>query len=85
MEIHKAMQYLKQRDFESAIEVFKSFEKKDKQMMARAATNISFLYFIEKNYRNAEKYADIAIKNDRYNAKALVNKGNCLFIKEEFE
>jgi len=54
-------------------------------MMARAATNISFLYFIEKNYRNAEKYADIAIKNDRYNAKALVNKGNCLYIKEEFE
>lgn len=54
-------------------------------MMARAATNISFLYFIEKNYRNAEKYADIAIKNDRYNAKALVNKGNCLFLKEEYE
>ena len=53
--------------------------------MARAATNISFLYFIEKDYKNAEKYADIAIKTDRYNAKALVNKGNCLYQRGEFE
>lgn len=85
IEIHRSMQFLKERDLQSAIEVFKSFEKKDKHLMARAATNISFLYFIEKDYKNAEKYADIAIKNDRYNAKALVNKGNCLFIKEEYE
>jgi intraflagellar transport protein 88 len=83
--IHKAVQYMKQRNFDQAIEVFKSFEKKDKAMMARVATNISFLYFIEKDLKNAEKYADIAIKNDRYNAKALVNKGNCLFIREEYE
>jgi hypothetical protein len=32
----------------------------------------------------AEKYADLAIRNDRYNALALVNKGNCLFVKSEF-
>ena len=53
--------------------------------MARASTNISFLYFIERDWTNAEKYADMAIKNDRYNAKALVNKGNCLFVNEDFE
>jgi len=33
----------------------------------------------------AEKYADLAYTHDRYNAKALVNKGNCLLVKGEFE
>ena len=83
--ILKAEQYIKMKDYEKAIEVFKSFEKKDQNLMARAATNISFLYFIEKDYKNAEKYADIAIKTDRYNAKALVNKGNCLYQRGEYE
>lgn len=52
--------------------------------MSRVASNISFLYFLENNYSEAEKYVDIALNNDRYNAKALVNKGNCLFMKNDF-
>jgi len=84
IEIHKAVQYMKQKNFERAIEVFKNFEKKDKHLMAQVATNISFLYFIEKDYRNAEKYADVASAEDRYNAKALVNKGNCFFMKADY-
>lgn len=52
--------------------------------MARASSNISFLYFLENDVKNAEKYADMAITHDRYNAKALVNRGNCLFMKNEF-
>jgi intraflagellar transport protein 88 len=52
--------------------------------MARASTNISFLYFLERDYPNAEKYAEVAIEFDRYNAKALVNRGNCLFMRNEF-
>jgi len=50
-----------------------------------AATNLSFIYFLEQEYANAEKYADLAYTNDRYNAKALVNKGNCLLVKGELE
>ena len=42
--------------------------------MARASSNISFLYFLEGDYKNAEEYADIAIDYDRCNAKALVSK-----------
>lgn len=53
--------------------------------MACAATNLSFLYFLEGEHANAEKYADIAVKADRYNARALVNKGNCMFMNDEFE
>lgn len=78
------MAYLKRKNIEKAIEAMKSFEKKDKKMMAKTASNISFLYFLEGDYKNAEKYADIAINYDRYNAKALVNRGNCLYVRNEF-
>ncbi|CAK89472.1 unnamed protein product (macronuclear) [Paramecium tetraurelia] len=75
---------LKFKNIEKSIETLKGFEKKDKQIMARIATNISFLYFLENDYKQAEKYAEIAITYDRYNAKALVNRGNCLYVKNEF-
>lgn len=78
------MAFLKKKNMEKSIETLKSFEKKDKIMMARVATNISFLYFLEQDFKNAEKYADVAINYDRYNAKALVNRGNCLYVKNEF-
>jgi intraflagellar transport protein 88 len=37
------------------------------------------------DHMNAIKYADLAMKHNRYNAKALVNKGNCMFMRGEFE
>lgn len=47
VEICKAMAFLKKKDMEKSIETLKSFEKKDKSIMARVSTNISFLYFLE--------------------------------------
>ena len=35
--------------------------------MAKAASNISFLYFLENDLKNSEKYSEIAIDYDRYN------------------
>jgi Flp pilus assembly protein TadD len=61
-----------------AIEVLKAFEKKDLALKAKAATNLSFLYFLEGDIAQADQFANLAVRNDRYNAKALVNKGNCL-------
>lgn len=84
IEICKALSFLKKKNLEKAIETLKSFEKKDKIMMAKASTNISFLYFMEGDYQNAEKYSEIAVEHDRFNAKALVNRGNCLFVRNEF-
>ena len=40
--------------------------------------------FLEGNIERASKYANIALAQDRYNANALVNKGNCLFANGEF-
>lgn len=85
MEISKAIHYIKNKEIERAIESFKSFEKKDKIMMAMASNNISFLYFLENDFKNAESFADLAIQHDRYNSKALVNKGNCLFVAEDYD
>ena len=85
MEIAKSIHYIKNKEIERAIESFKAFEKKDKIMMAMASNNISFLYFLENDFKLAEQFSDLAIQHDRYNSKALVNKGNCLFIKEDYD
>jgi len=85
VEIFKAIEYLKRKQFDLAIEVLKAFEKQDQHLKAKAATNLSFLYFLEEEFANASRYANLAVRNDRYNAKALVNKGNCLFVKGDLE
>eukprot|EP00391_Amoebophrya_sp_Ameob2_P001291 CAMPEP_0179008480 /NCGR_PEP_ID=MMETSP0795-20121207/15737_1 /TAXON_ID=88552 /ORGANISM="Amoebophrya sp., Strain Ameob2" /LENGTH=778 /DNA_ID=CAMNT_0020703565 /DNA_START=412 /DNA_END=2749 /DNA_ORIENTATION=+ len=85
MEIGKATHYLKRKDFDTAISTLRNFEKKEPSLMARASTNLSFLYFLEGDYGSAERYADIAVKADRYNSRALVNKGNCLFVAGDLE
>lgn len=85
MEIAKGIAFLKRRQIAEAIEVFKGFEKKDSGCLDQAATNLSFLYFLEGDLKNSEKYADLAVKKDRYNAKALVNKANYLYVKGDLE
>lgn len=52
--------------------------------MTLASTNLSFLYLLEGDLQNAEKYSDVALKYDRFNAKAKVNKGNCQFLRNNF-
>jgi lipopolysaccharide biosynthesis regulator YciM len=47
MEIAKALFYMRSRQFDKAIETLKSYEKKDQQLVAHAATNLSFIYFHE--------------------------------------
>ena len=84
IEIKKAVNYIKEKRIEDAISTLKAFEKKDRKMMAQASTNISFLYLLENDLATSEKYADIALNFDKFNANALVNKGNCLFMKNDF-
>lgn len=83
-EIDLSMVYMKKRRFDDAIQVLKAFERKDAPLRAIAGTNLSFIYFLEGDYQQAEKQADIAMKSDRYNAKALVSKGNCLYAAGDF-
>ncbi|KAI2660580.1 hypothetical protein H4Q32_008176 [Labeo rohita] len=85
LEINKAITYLRQRDFKQAVETLKMFEKKDSRVKSAAATNLSFLYFLEKDFDQADRYAELAMSADRYNPAALVNKGNTVFVKEDHE
>ena len=50
------------------------FYKKEAEIRTISATNISFLYFIERFLNFSEYYADIAVNTSWYNAKALLNK-----------
>ncbi|XP_024515999.1 intraflagellar transport protein 88 homolog [Selaginella moellendorffii] len=85
MEMDKALQHLHQRDFQQAIALLKEFERKERDLQARAATNLSFLYFLEGDLANAEKHAELAVLNNRFNACALVNQGNCYFMRGDPE
>ena len=85
MEIEKALQHLKHREFEKAIETLKHLEKKEERVRVMAATNLSFIYFLEGDLTSAERYAKLAYEHDRYNANALVNMGNCLAAKGDGE
>jgi len=44
---------MKKRQYEESIEILKSFEKKDHTLKAMAATNLSFIYFLEEDYKQA--------------------------------
>ncbi|GAA6219144.1 intraflagellar transport protein 88 homolog isoform X8 [Lates japonicus] len=85
LEINKAITYLRQKDFNQAVETLKTFEKKDSRVKSAAATNLSFLYFLEKDYDQADRYSDLAMTADRYNPAALINKGNTVFVKQDYE
>ncbi|XP_039257756.2 intraflagellar transport protein 88 homolog [Styela clava] len=78
LEIHKALMYLKERDFPQAVQILKTFEKKETQVKCQAATNLSFIYYLQGNLADARRYADIATKADRFNAPSLTNMANCL-------
>ncbi|XP_035994839.1 intraflagellar transport protein 88 homolog isoform X2 [Fundulus heteroclitus] len=85
LEINKAITYLRQKDFNQAVETLKTFEKKDSRVKSAAATNLSFFYFLEKDYDQADRYADLATSADRYNPAALINKGNTVFVRKDYE
>ena len=85
LEINKAVMFLRQKDFASAVETLKAFEKQETKVASTASTNLSFLYFLQGDIEEAEKYADLARTADSYNAAAFVNLGNCCFKKGDIE
>ncbi|KAM9022077.1 intraflagellar transport protein 88 homolog isoform 2-T3 [Ara ararauna] len=85
LEINKATTYLRQQDFKQALETLKMFEQKDSHVKSAAATNLSFLYYLENELAQAANYADLAVISDRYNPAALTNKGNTIFAKGDYE
>ncbi|XP_072303054.1 intraflagellar transport protein 88 homolog [Eucyclogobius newberryi] len=83
LEINKAITYLRQKDFNKAVETLKTFEK-DSRVKSATATKLSGLYFLEKDFEQAARYADLAMTTDCYSA-ALVNKGNIVFQEQNYK
>ncbi|OTF72385.1 intraflagellar transport protein 88-like protein [Euroglyphus maynei] len=55
------------------------------RVTATAATNLSFLYLLQRDYESATRYADEAIAIDRYCSGAVLNKGNIFFRQGDFQ
>jgi len=85
VQLAKAEQLLSEKDFQGAIDLLKSFEKKDRALRARAAGSLSSIAFLEGDYDAAERNADLALAADKYNAQALVARGNVQAAKGELE
>ncbi|CAF3044332.1 unnamed protein product [Rotaria socialis] len=85
LEIQKAIAYLREDNFPKAISTLKEFEKAEAKLASAAATNLSFLYFLEKDLNSAHKYADLALKTDKFNPASLINKGNCCYAQQDYE
>ena len=86
LEMEKALGHLKAKtnvpaNFEEGKRCLREFEKKEHSLKAKAATNLSFLYYQEGDLENATAYAELSVASNRYDARALVNKGNCLWKK----
>jgi len=84
LKLEQASQRLHHKDFNMATKSLKSLQKKGKEVQSVSATNLSFVSFLEGDIERASEYADVALASNRYNAKALVNKGNCLFVNGDF-
>lgn len=52
--------------------------------MNKSATNLSYLYLVEEDLTNADKYASIALSIDQYNSSAKINKGNVYYLKGNY-
>uniref|UniRef100_A0A0K2V4U7 Intraflagellar transport protein 88 homolog [Monodelphis domestica] n=1 Tax=Lepeophtheirus salmonis TaxID=72036 RepID=A0A0K2V4U7_LEPSM len=85
LEINKAVMYLKQKEFGQAVETLQAFEKQETKVASTAATNLSFIYFLQGQIDESQMYAEIGREADSYNAAAFVNLGNCCFQKGDYE
>lgn len=64
---------------DQVIVFLKEFENKEKDLKVCVVINLFFLYFLEGDIFNVEKYVEVVVKINWYNVQVFVNKGNCLF------
>ena len=85
MEYDFAIDLLKNNDRKRAVDLLKTLEKKHPESKEMIATNLSLVHFLEGDVHTASDYADVALNADRCNAQALVNRGNCFFVNDDYE
>ncbi|XP_017791957.1 PREDICTED: intraflagellar transport protein 88 homolog [Habropoda laboriosa] len=83
LEISKAMVFLHNRETQLAIDTLKMFENRESKANSSAATMLSFVYFLQGDYDQAERCGEVARNADTYNAAAYVNLSACAIRKGE--
>ncbi|XP_066250634.1 intraflagellar transport protein 88 homolog [Euwallacea similis] len=84
LEINKAVMFLKQNQLAEAIETLKGFEK-DSDIELNAATNLSFIYYLQGDYETALRYSFTVEQCKQPNANGFVNYGACLITKGQLD
>ncbi|ERL88084.1 hypothetical protein D910_05473 [Dendroctonus ponderosae] len=77
LEINKAIMFLKQNQLAEAISTLKTFEK-DTDIALNAATNLSFIYYLQGDYDTALRYSETVEQCKMPTADGFVNYGACL-------
>uniref|UniRef100_A0A5S6Q5S1 UDP-N-acetylglucosamine--peptide N-acetylglucosaminyltransferase SPINDLY n=1 Tax=Trichuris muris TaxID=70415 RepID=A0A5S6Q5S1_TRIMR len=85
LELNKAVRCLHNGRIDEALIIFKKLEKKESRSSISALNNIAMLYFLQGDLKEAEELTERALASDRYNACALVNRGNISFRNGEYE
>lgn len=85
MEYDFAVDLLKNNDRNRALRKLTTLEKKYPEAKAMIGTNLSLVHFLQGNIDTASDYAEVALNADRYNQQALINRGNCYFVNDEYE
>jgi len=86
LEMEMAAQHLRSReDVDRAIQMLKSFGRKDKEGRAAASTNLAFVHLIENNADEALDQASLAVTSNRYDARALNNLGCGYYLQRDFD
>ncbi|VDM08134.1 unnamed protein product [Wuchereria bancrofti] len=82
IEMSKVVVLLKQGDIKNATEVLMSFNNKEDKVAGAAANNLAVINLLQgaPKLEEAVQYSEQALSIDRYNANALVNRGNIFFI-----
>jgi len=84
--VQKGIEYLRDGRFASAIAIFSELaDFKDANNNLVHHNNLAFISFLKCEYAESNKLAASAVSSDRYNASALVNRANCLYVFGELE
>ncbi|KAI6182319.1 hypothetical protein M3Y97_00367200 [Aphelenchoides bicaudatus] len=85
LEMNKAVDMLKQGDLEGATEALTAFNNKDSKVSSSAANNLAMINLMKGKDKltEATQLAEQALSLDRYNANALVNRGNIYYLMGE--
>lgn len=63
--LERAMRWLREGQVEPAVAAYKSFMSRSPRLVLRAATNLSFIFLLENDVKQAAAYADMAVEADR--------------------